>query len=427
MTEEMLDDAAGQVNESLFTHVDDTAFLDSLDDPVRRVAELQEIGPIVVGEPLDGGKAMRFGDLIFPNVMTSPDFLDAGVYAAVSWEAARAVFASPARFSSSANAAGSVLWGPNLSMMDPPVHTKFRTLLQLGFTPRLVSSWDETILQPTLGAHFDAIKGKGRADLVRELTVFFPYKIVGRVAGFEHRDIGFVADAFHRIMNVNASPEAAMAAGADLRAYAARLIEERRARPTEDLVSVLTRAEVDGNPIPDDVFVGMVIHLMAGGIDTVYRTSSNIVQMLLDNPEQFEMVKADRSLIPAVVEETLRLQGVASMFPRRVMEDTEEQGVRMAKGGVVFVMQAAANRDPTRWSNPHAFDLTRKNIAHMAFGNGPHACIGMHLARTELRHFVTHLLDDLPNLRWDPDVKAPGITGWTIRGTNSLPVVWDPR
>lgn len=428
VTGTMIQEDPNWLDDSLFSHVDNTEFLDSLDDPVGTVAALQNIGPIVTGESLDGGTMMRFGDVIIPNILTPPAYVETGVYAAVTWDAARSIYSAPARFSSTANAAGSALWGPNLSMMDPPDHTKFRNLVQLGFTPRMVKSWDEAILQPTLRKYFDAVKGKGSADLVRELTVFFPYDIVGQVVGFEHRDIGFVANAFHRIANVNNGPEAAMAAGADLRAYTSRLIEARRAQPTGDFVSILAQAEVDGNPIPDETFVGMVIHLMAGGIDTVYRTSSNIIQLLLDNPEQFELLKQDHSLVPAVVEEALRMEGVASMMPRLVMEDTEEFGVPMKKGGVVYVMQAAANRDPSRWENPNKFDIKRPGSApHMSFGNGPHACIGMHLARTELRHFVQHVLDDLPNLRWNPDVKRPGVTGWAIRGTNGLPVLWDPR
>jgi len=92
----------------------------------------------------------------------------------------------------------------------------------------------------------------------------------------------------------------------------------------------------------------------------------------------------------------------------------------------VYVINAAVNRDPTRWPNPHTFDISRAPLPHMAFGNGAHSCIGVHLARFELKQYLEHVLDDLPNLQWDPSVKdIPRITGWTIRGTNSLPVVWD--
>jgi cytochrome P450 len=411
---------------TLFSHPDDTSYVDGLDDPVRTVAELQKLGPIIRGESLQTGYMMRFGDVILPNILTSPQRLENGVFAALTWEAGRAVYMDPARFSSSAlSDISGKNWGHNLSEMDPPIHTKFRMIVQKGFMPKMVASWDADIIRPILKQSFDAIKPKGHADLVRELTAFFPYKIVGAVVGFDPEDIVFVGRAFHNLYQGRLNPETAQQASIDLKSYSKKLIDARRRSPTSDLVSVMTLSEIDDEPIPDETFIGMVIHLMAGGIDTVYRISSNIVHLLLNHPEQFERLKADRTLISSTIEETLRYQGVASMLPRMVMEDTDLLGVHMPKGSIVYVINAAVNRDPARWSDPHTFDISRAPLPHMAFGNGAHSCIGVHLARFELKQYLEHVLDDLPNLRWDPSVKdIPRITGWTIRGTNSLPVVW---
>jgi cytochrome P450 len=412
---------------TLFSHPDDTTYVDSLEDPVRSVAELQRFGPIVRGESLKSGHLMRFGEVILPNILVSPQRVESGVFAALTWEAGRAVYMDSSRFSSSAlSETSGKNWGHNLSEMDPPIHTKYREIVQRGFLPKRVASWDVDIIRPILEQKFESIKSKGRADLVRELTAFFPYTIVGTVVGFDPEDIVRVGRTFHTLLQSLTNPAAAQQASVDLKGYAKKLIDARRREPKNDLVSVMTSAEINGESIPDETFIGLVIHLMAGGIDTVYRISSNVVHLLLNHPDQFERLKANHALISSTIEETLRYQGVASMLPRQVTEDTELMGVTMPKGSIVYVMNAAINRDATRWPNPHVFDIGRKPLPHMAFGNGPHSCIGMHLARFELGIYLEHLLKDLPNLRWDPNVRSiPKITGWTIRGTNSLPVIWD--
>ncbi|MDB5967846.1 MAG: hypothetical protein JWQ90_296 [Hydrocarboniphaga sp.] len=407
--------------EALQCHPDDTAELDRLDDTVRELSSLQQIGPVVKGV------GTAFGRFVLPSIMVSPAHDSKSSFAATTWEAGRVVYMNPEVFSSSVfGETTGQFWGPGIFMMDPPEHTKFRSHMQLGFVPKLVASWDEKIIRPCLARRFANLKQKGRADLVRELTPYFPYDIVGAVVGFDPSDIVYVAQCFKKIQQFNLDPMGAFEAGQGMKAYSLRLIEERRRAPKDDLVSAMTQAEVNGEPIPIENFVAMITHLMQGGIDTVYKMSSNIVQLLLAHPVEFEKLKADRGLIPAAIEEALRYEGVASMMPRIATRDSELLGVPIPKGSIVYVLHAVINRDPSRWLDPHVFNITRQRpMAHMAFGNGAHTCIGMHLARLEIARFLERMLDDLPNLRWDPSVPTPKITGWTIRGVLSLPVRWD--
>jgi cytochrome P450 len=153
-----------------------------------------------------------------------------------------------------------------------------------------------------------------------------------------------------------------------------------------------------------------------------------LVHNLLSHPDQFEALKLDRTLIPSAVEESLRYEGIGGLVCRRALEDTNLCGTGIPKGSVVFIMHCVTDRDRSRWEDPDVFNIRRLRQPHIQFGNGPHSCIGQHLARFMLARYVEHLIDDLPNLRWDPSLQAPPkITGWTQRHPLSLPVVWDPK
>lgn len=176
----------------------------------------------------------------------------------------------------------------------------------------------------------------------------------------------------------------------------------------------------------DRNLLGLVNVMLAGGVDTIYKQSGNIVTMLLDHPDQMDALRADRSLIPGFIAESVRYDGVATHFPRMATEDTVLEGVAIPEGGIVFGMVIAANRDPARWDNPHELDVTRPAKPNMSFSAGPHACIGAPIARMALSSFVEHLLNDLPGLRWDAAEPRQKITGWTQRMVLRLPVMWDP-
>jgi cytochrome P450 len=299
--------------------------------------------------------------------------------------------------------------------------------MQLGFTPKRVTSYEERIINPIITNRFDAIRRKGRADLVRDLNAFYPFEIVGAIVGFDPSNIAFVGACFNRIWHANVDPAGAHAAAVALKGYSKNLIDSRRGKPPkDDLVSAMMEAEVDGAPLPEDRFVAMINHFMAGGIDTTYGQSGNVVHNLLSHPDQFELLKQDRSLIAGAVEENLRYEGIGGIVCRRAIEDTELCGTSIPKGSVVFLMHGVTDRDGSRWENPDVFNVRRDRQPHIQFASGPHSCIGQHLARFMLTRYIEHLIDDLPNLRWNPLAARSKITGWTQRHPLTLPVVWDP-
>ena len=145
---------------------------------------------------------------------------------------------------------------------------------------------------------------------------------------------------------------------------------------------------------------------------------------LLQRPEVLDAVRDDRSLLRPAIEESLRWMPTDPMFSRHVTRDVEFQGVHLPKGAVMHLCLGAANRDPARWERPDEYDITRPPKPALAFGNGPHVCLGMHVARAEMAVGINALLDRLPNLRLDPDAEPPEFIGMYERGATAIPVVF---
>lgn len=180
-----------------------------------------------------------------------------------------------------------------------------------------------------------------------------------------------------------------------------------------------------GREITEENLVGLVNHFLSGGIETTYRQTSLLVYDLLTHPEQLELLRGNRKLIPRAVEETLRYDGIGGSTCRTFTEDAEICGTRIPKDSVVFTSHLCANRDPSRWANPHEYDIARPQQRQLSFAMGPHMCIGQHLARFLLGEYLAHFLNDFANVRWDPKAHIPKPTGWNQRACSSLSVVWD--
>lgn len=136
-----------------------------------------------------------------------------------------------------------------------------------------------------------------------------------------------------------------------------------------------------------------------------------MVTLLLDHPDQFDLLRADRRLIPGFIEEAMRYENITTHFPRQTTEDAVLEGAAIPEGSIVFGMIFAADRDPSRWDNPHDFDVTRHSKPSLAFSAGAHSCLGAQVARLTISCLIQHLIDDLPNLHWDPEKPHPKITG----------------
>jgi len=416
---------AGANEEAIFAHPDKTDLIDRLVNPVAEIATyFHAIGPVIkghgAGDPL--GSQVQFGDIVLPHCFLTAQACASDVYAAVSWDAVRTLYTSKA-FSSKCFIDSLGLQGPTLTTMDPPEHTKYRRVVQPGFLPKSVGKYNAEFIRPTMARRFAELKGRGKANFVRDLTPYMAFEINGAIIGFDPGDAAFLATC--RSMAFGHDPEAIAKAMIAQNNFARNLMALRRVDPRDDLISYMIRQEVDGEPISESNLLGLVNILLQGGIDTIYKQSGNITCMLLDHPEQFDLLRADRSLIPRFVEEAMRYESITTHFPRMAAEDTVLEGTPIPAGGVVFGMIFAADRDPSRWNNPNVLDVMRPAKPTIAFSAGTHSCLGAQVARLALSCFIEHLIDDLPGLRWDPELPKGKITGWTQRAALNLPVVWD--
>jgi cytochrome P450 len=206
--------------------------------------------------------------------------------------------------------------------------------------------------------------------------------------------------------------------------YLRPLVEARRASPGDDFLSDLVHAEVDGEQLTDGKLYGFLRLLLPAGAETSYRVMGNCLYALLTHPDEMERVVADRTLIPDVIEETLRWETSVTMVSRIATSDTEVSGCPIKAGSPVGVLTGSANRDERRWDDASEWKLGRPTQHHIAFGTGPHQCLGMHLARLELRVGLDVILDRLPNLRLVDNADGALIEGYAFRGPRALPVTF---
>jgi cytochrome P450 len=207
------------------------------------------------------------------------------------------------------------------------------------------------------------------------------------------------------------------------------LIAKRRAEPGDDVVSGLVAADVelpDGSkrPLTDwEIMINCRLVMLAGG-GTSWRQFGITLWALMTNLDQYEAVKADRSLVDPAIEESVRWNPTDPVFSRLVAKDTEMDGCEMFAGSVLEMCIGAANRDPARWDNPDAYDLHRPLQNHLGFGIGPHQCLGMNVARNEIHVGLNSLFDHFPKMRLDPDAPPPYLTGGLEqRGMSALHVL----
>jgi cytochrome P450 len=318
-------------------------------------------------------------------------------------------------------------FGRSISTMDAPEHTRYRRIFQKIFLPKFVKTWGESIVDPVVNGLMDSFIGVGFADLIQQFTVHYPFGVI-------YRQLGLPPDEgklFHKLAVtqtlVSFDSRNGSQANARLGEYFLQLIAQRREHPGDDLVSLLARAEVDGEYLPEDVLVSFFRQLINAAGDTTYRGTSVLLTKLLEHPAQLAALRKDRSLLPNAIEEALRFDGPVIEQARWTAQETEVAGVRMPAGSIVHVMAGAANRDPAKFPDPDQFDILRPNAnRHLSFSAGPHICIGQHLARVEMTRAINAILDRLPNLRLDPDMPPPAIRGAMMRVPHHLHVRFDP-
>ena len=388
-------------------------------DPYPMLAGIREDSPVL---RVDFGPRSGHRSRLDPKAPRVPS-----LFTVTSYELAQRVLTDNVRFSSAgyATTIGQVM-GRTILQMDPPEHLRHRPLVARAFRARILDQWSDTIIGATVSELIDAFAGDGHADLIPQLTFPFPVRIMARILGLPESDWPRFLRLSTELIAVMRNWDRAVAAGRELRGYFAELIADRRRHPREDLVSQLIEAEVGGGRLSDDEIYPFLLLLLPAGAETTYRSSSNLVFGLLSNPDQLHAVRADRGLMPQVIEEALRWETPLLTVARTAAEDVELGGVAIPAGGFVAISLGAANRDPARHSNPDAFDIYRQDKQHISFGDGAHKCLGIHLARLEMRILLNAVLDRLPGVHLDPGAGDPHIHGLIFRSPPNLPVRFDP-
>jgi len=315
--------------------------------------------------------------------------------------------------------------GHTIISMGGDEHDAHRGLVSPAFRQRALARWQDELIRPVVDALIDQFAGEGHADLVRALTFLFPVLVIARILGLPPEDHA----QFQRwsLELLAARGQRGIDASNALREYFSAILADRRAEPRDDLISDLVSSEIDGERLDDEAVVSFLRLLLPAGVETTFRSTSNLLLLLLTHPDQLEALVADRSLLPAAIEEGLRFEAPLVMIARTALADGVVAGVDVPKDSTLLVWLGAANRDPQRWDRANEFDIARPTLPNASFGGGPHLCLGMHLARLESRVAIDAVLDRLPALRLETPDDAPLIRGSLFRSPPALPVRFDAR
>ena len=381
----------------------------------------------VTGQPYPIWEEARRACPVFQSHAAPTGFSERPMYTVTRFADVEALLRDGQRFSSSINAEhiGQYM-GELILAMDGQEHRSYRNLVAHAFRASALERWDETLIRPTINRLLDDIAPRGHADLVRDVTSKYPVQVICGLVGVPLEDSAQFHQWAEQINTGPLHPDVGMAASRAMRDYLAPIVEDRRAHPRDDVISDLVHAEIDGERLTDEKIYGFLRLLLPAGAETTFRVMGNALAALVTHPDVLARVHDDRSLLPAVIEETLRWETSVTQVSRVAAVDADAGGCPIPKGAAVSVITASANHDEARYDHPEAFDIDRPGQNHLAFGTGQHQCLGMHLARLELRVGLDLILDRLANLRLDPDEPAPVIVGLAFRGPQTLPVRFDP-
>jgi cholest-4-en-3-one 26-monooxygenase len=322
---------------------------------------------------------------------------------------------------------------PMMIDMDDPAHLKRRKLVNRGFTPRRVRDMEPHIRQ-VCDEIIDAVCERGECDFVRDIAAPLPMIVIGDMLGVEPEDRGDLlrwSDDMVSSQSGSATEESlmgAMNAFTEYTDYQNRVIADRRETPTDDLVSVLVHAEVDGDRLEHDEVIHESLLILIGGDETTRHVVSGGMEQLLLHPDQFKLLASDPSKLTVAIEEMLRWVTPIKNMCRTPTRDVEFMGQDIGAGQKCMLLYESANRDETKFDDPFRFDVERQPNEHLAFGFGAHFCLGNSLARLELQVMFERLLARLPDLALaDDPANLPRRKANFISGLESMPVTFSPQ
>jgi len=319
---------------------------------------------------------------------------------------------------------------PMMIDLDDPAHVRRRKLVSKGFTPRRVADQRARIEQIT-HALIDQVCERGSCDFVWDVAAWLPLIVIGDqlgVAGDQYENLLRWSDDLMRGQGADDPGllEKMMVAAAEYGDYFNGVLADRRANGGDDLIGVLVRADVDGERLDDQTLYFDSLLLLIGGDETTRHVITGGLYQLLREPERWERLRADRTLLPSAIEEMLRWVSPVRNMARTVTRDLEFRGKAMKEGQKILLLYPSANRDEAVFTDPFTFDITRSPNNHLAFGLGSHFCLGSSLARLELESIFTALLDRLPDLRL-ADPAEPALRPATfVSGYEGLAVQFSP-
>ncbi|MCV7176704.1 cytochrome P450 [Mycolicibacterium sphagni] len=318
---------------------------------------------------------------------------------------------------------------PGFLFLDPPDHTRLRKLVSKAFSPKVVKALEPDISGLVDGL-LDNIPETGQFDVIESLAHPLPVAVICRLLGVPIEDepqfssastvLAQGLDPFVTFTGETQGLEERMRAGLWLRGYLRELLERRRAQPADDLMSALISVEESGDQLTEDEIVATCNLLLIAGHETTVNLIANGILAMLRNHEHWTALSADPGLAPAIIEETLRYDPPVQLASRVAGADMTIGDLRIPKGDIMMLLLAAAHRDPATTERPDVFDPTRGQIRHLAFGHGPHFCLGAPLARMEAMVALSAVTKRFPNARLAGEpVYKPHVT---LRGMARLDV-----
>lgn len=382
-------------------------------DPYRLCAQFRDRGPLQLP---DANLAVFLSYRDCDEVLRHPSSSSENANSTVAKQQAEAGTAPPRQ------------GPPGFLFLDPPDHTRLRKLVSKAFAPRVVSALQPDIRSLVDGL-LDRVAEKGQFEVVEDFAYPLPVAVICRLLGVPLEDepqfsrasalLAQALDPFSTITGVPADvANERQQAGTWLRDYFHGLIDKRRSRPGEDLLSGLIAVEESGDQLTEEEIVSTCNLLLIAGHETTVNLIGNAVLAMLRNPGQWAALGADADRAPAIVEETLRYDPPVQLAGRIALADMVIGGVEVPAGDVMMLLLAGANRDPAEYDRPDVFDPDRKNLRHLGFGRGAHYCLGAPLARLEASVALAAVAARFPNARLDGEPQYK--TNVTLRGLSRL-------
>jgi len=347
-----------------------------------------------------------------------------GMWIVNGYELQREVLLNAEVFSSYAITGFATLLGEDWLMtpieLDQPEHTQYRMLLNPLFSPARINDLEVGVRQQAVEL-IEKVRGNGGCEFMDAFGRPFPVGVFMRLMGLPLEETPLFLQWEEELLRGATIADRAAAARA-IKAYLLDLIAERRARPTNDMVSFVVTSTIDGKPIPDDRVLGICCLFYVGGLDTVAATLGFSFRELAIRPELQQQLRSNPALIPDAVEELIRAFGVVTTH-RHLSRDYEFHGARMKKGDLVAITLGLASRDGAEYANPDVVDFRRENTRNISFSAGPHRCIGSHLARREIKIALEEWMTRVPEFGLKPG-DPPVAHSMGVWGVDHLPLVW---